>query len=128
MPDKYNAQEYSRPQRVADQIQRELAVIIQQDMKDPRVGMTTVSAVELSRDLSHAKVFVSFLTTEKDAVEGIVTPVKILNQASSFLRSKLGQRMQLRAIPSLRFHYDKSLQQGNYLSNLIDQAIAKNKA
>lgn len=119
------AQEYSRPQRVADQIQRELATIIQQDVKDPRVGMTTVSAVEVSRDLSHAKVFVSFLT--QDADKDVDLSVKILNQASSFIRNKLGKRMQLRAVPSLRFYYDKSLQQGNYLSQLIDQALAKGK-
>jgi ribosome-binding factor A len=117
------AQEYSRTQRVADQIQRELAVLIQQEVKDPRVGMATVSAVEVSRDMGHAKVFVTVLGS--DAADEIKTSVKALNNAASFLRGQLGRRMQLRTVPTLRFHYDDSLQRGNYLSNLIDQARSK---
>ena len=117
------AQEYSRTQRVADQIQRELAALIQREVKDPRVGMATVSAVEVSRDLSHAKVFVTILNGAEDTHE-ITESVKALNNASGFLRSQLGQRMKLRIVPTLRFHYDDSLSRGNYLSNLIDQARA----
>jgi len=117
------AQEYSRTQRVADQIQRELAALIQREVKDPRVGMATVSAVEVSRDLSHAKVFVTILNGGEDAHE-ITESVKALNNASGFLRSQLGQRMKLRIVPTLRFHFDDSLSRGNYLSNLIDQARA----
>jgi len=117
------AQEYSRTQRVADQIQRELASLIQREVKDPRVGMATVSAVEVSRDLSHAKVFVTIFNGSEDEQE-IVESVKALNSASGFLRSQLGQRMKLRIVPTLRFHYDDSLSRGNYLSNLIDQARA----
>ena len=117
------AQEYSRTQRVADQIQRELAALIQGEVKDPRVGMATVSAVEVSRDLSHAKVFVTILNGDEDQQE-ITESVKALNNASGFLRSQLGQRMKLRIVPTLRFHFDDSLSRGNYLSNLIDQARA----
>lgn len=117
------AQEYSRTQRVADQIQRELAALIQREVKDPRVGMATVSAVEVSRDLSHAKVFVTVLNGGEDQQE-ITESVKALNNASGFLRSQLGQRMKLRIVPTLRFHFDDSLSRGNYLSNLIDQARA----
>ena len=117
------AQEYSRTQRVADQIQRELAALIQREVKDPRVGMATVSAVEVSRDLSHAKVFVTVLNGGEDQQE-IIESVKALNNASGFLRSQLGQRMKLRIVPTLRFHFDDSLSRGNYLSNLIDQARA----
>ena len=117
------AQEYSRTQRVADQIQRELAGLIQREVKDPRVGMATVSAVEVSRDLSHAKVFVTILNGDEDQQE-ITESVKALNNASGFLRSQLGQRMKLRIVPTLRFHFDDSLSRGNYLSNLIDQARA----
>ena len=117
------AQEYSRTQRVADQIQRELAALIQREVKDPRVGMATVSAVEVSRDLSHAKVFVPILNGGEDTQE-ITESVKALNNASGFLRSQLGQRMKLRIVPTLRFHFDDSLSRGNYLSNLIDQARA----
>lgn len=86
------AQEYSRTQRVADQIQRELASLIQREVKDPRVGMATVSAVEVSRDLSHAKVFVTIFNGSEDEQE-IIESVKALNSASGFLRSQLGQRM-----------------------------------
>jgi len=117
------AQEYSRTQRVADQIQRELAALIQREVKDPRVGMATVSAVEVSRDLSHAKVFVTVLNGGEDQQE-ITESLKALNNASGFLRSQLGQRMKLRIVPTLRFHFDDSLSRGNYLSNLIDQARA----
>ncbi|CAI8364624.1 MAG: 30S ribosome-binding factor [Oceanospirillaceae bacterium UBA2001] len=117
------AQEYSRTQRVADQIQRELAALIQREVKDPRLGMATVSAVEVSRDLSHAKVFVTVLNGGEDQQE-ITESVKALNNASGFLRSQLGQRMKLRIVPTLRFHFDDSLSRGNYLSNLIDQARA----
>jgi len=77
------AQEYSRTQRVADQIQRELAALIQREVKDPRVGMATVSAVEVSRDLSHAKVFVTILNGDEDQQE-ITESVKALNNASGF--------------------------------------------
>ena len=117
------AQEYSRTQRVGDQIQRELASLIQREVKDPRVGMATVSAVEVSRDLSHAKVFVTIFNGGEDKEE-IRESIKALNNASGFLRSQLGQRMKLRIVPTLRFHYDDSLSRGNYLSNLIDQARA----
>ena len=117
------AQEYSRTQRVADQIQRELAALIQREVKDPRVGMATVSAVEVSRDLSHAKVFVTVLNGGEDQQE-ITESVKALNNASGFLRSQLGQRMKLRIVPTLRFYFEDSLSRGNYLSNLIDQARA----
>jgi ribosome-binding factor A len=117
------AQEYSRTQRVADQIQRELAALIQREVKDPRVGMATVSAVEVSRDLSHAKVFVTIFKGDEDQQE-ITESVKALNNASGFLRSQLGQRMKLRIVPTLRFHFDDSLSRGNYLSNLIDKARA----
>ncbi len=117
------AQEYSRTQRVADQIQRELAALIQREVKDPRVGMATVSAVEVSRDLYHAKVFVTILNGDEDQQE-ITESVKALINASGFLRSQLGQRMKLRIVPTLRFHFDDSLSRGNYLSNLIDKARA----
>jgi len=85
--------------------------------------MATVSAVEVSRDLSHAKVFVTIFNGGEDQEE-IRESVKALNNASGFLRSKLGQRMKLRIVPTLRFHFDDSLSRGNYLSNLIDEARA----
>lgn len=117
------AKEYSRKQRVAEQIQKELAQLIQLEMKDPRLGMVTVSAVEVSRDLAFADVYVSFLGV--DDQEKIDQSLKILGQAAGFLRSQLARAIKLRFTPQLRFYYDSSLQRGAYLSSLIDEAVAK---
>ncbi len=117
--------EYSRTQRVADQIQRELATLIQLEMKDPRLGMVTVSAVELSRDMSYAEVYVTVLE-QADSAEVELT-LKILSGAAGFLRTRLAKRVQLRAVPHLRFHYDESVARGQRLSALIDQAVSKDR-
>ncbi|WP_299731158.1 30S ribosome-binding factor RbfA [uncultured Endozoicomonas sp.] len=117
------AKEYSRTQRVADQIQKELAQLIQLEMKDPRLGMVTVSIVEVSRDMSFADIYVSFLGV--DDQEQIDESLKVLNQASGFLRSQLARAIKLRFTPQLRFFFDNSLRRGAYLSSLIDQAVAK---
>lgn len=117
------AKEYSRTQRVADQIQKELAQLIQLEMKDPRLGMVTVSAVEVSRDLAFADIYVSFLGV--DDQEKIDQSLAILNQAAGFLRSGLARAIKLRFTPRLRFYYDNSLRRGAYLSSLIDEAVAK---
>jgi len=117
------AKEYSRTQRVADQIQKELAQLIQLEMKDPRLGMVTVSAVEVSRDMSFADIYVSFLGV--DDQEKIDQSLKVLSQAAGFLRSQLARAIKLRFTPQLRFFYDNSLRRGAYLSSLIDEAIAK---
>ncbi|WP_067515170.1 30S ribosome-binding factor RbfA [Endozoicomonas ascidiicola] len=117
------AKEYSRTQRVADQIQKELAQLIQLEMKDPRLGMVTVSIVEVSRDMSFADIYVSFLGV--DDQEQIDESLKVLNQASGFLRSQLARAVKLRFTPQLRFFFDNSLRRGAYLSSLIDQAVAK---
>lgn len=117
------AKEYSRTQRVADQIQKELAQLIQLEMKDPRLGMVTVSAVEVSRDMSFADVYVSFLGV--DDQQKIDQSLKVLSQATGFLRSGLARAIKLRFTPQLRFFYDNSLRRGAHLSSLIDEAIAK---
>ncbi|WP_066015148.1 30S ribosome-binding factor RbfA [Endozoicomonas atrinae] len=117
------AKEYSRTQRVADQIQKELAQLIQLEMKDPRLGMVTVSIVEVSRDMSFADIYVSFLGV--DDQEKIDESLKVLNQAAGFLRSQLARAIKLRFTPQLRFFFDNSLRRGAYLSSLIDQAVAK---
>ena len=117
------AKEYSRTQRVADQIQKELAQLIQLEMKDPRLGMVTVSVVEVSRDMSFADVYVSFLGV--DDQQKIDQSLKVLSQAAGFLRSQLAKAIKLRFTPQLRFFYDNSLRRGAYLSSLIDEAIAK---
>lgn len=114
------AKEFSRTLRVGEQIRRELAMLIQQEVKDPRVGMVTVTAVDISPDMAHAKVHVTLLDDAHDIDECI----KVLNRAAAFLRRALGKRMQLRVVPSLRFYYDASVERGTALSALIDSAVA----
>jgi len=117
------AREYSRTVRVAEQLRRELAILIQQEVKDPRLGMVTVSDVEVSSDLAHAKVYVTVLGGE-DKIEETVA---VLNRAASFLRRELGRRLVLRIIPRLKFHYDRSISQGAELSALIEKAVHDDK-
>ncbi|HED40963.1 MAG TPA: 30S ribosome-binding factor RbfA [Chromatiales bacterium] len=114
------AKEFSRTLRVGEQIRREIAQLIQQEIKDPRVGMVTVTAVDISPDMSHAKVHVTLLGDDHEVDECI----KVLNRAAAFLRRSIGKRMKLRVVPTLRFHYDASVEQGTALSALIDSAVA----
>lgn len=117
------AKDYSRTQRVSDQLQKELARFIQQNIKDPRLGMVTVSGVDVTRDLAYAKVFVTFLGEEdKDA---IAEQLEVLNNAAGFLRSLLAKSIKLRIMPKLTFYYDESITRGQYLSSLIDKAISE---
>lgn len=117
------AKSFSRPQRVGQELQKEIAFILQREIKDPRLGMVTVSDVELSRDLSYAKVFVTFLNdSEPDVVE---QGLKILNDATGYIRSLVGKAMQLRIIPDLKFVYDESLVEGMRMSNLVNEVIHK---
>lgn len=113
--------DYSRTLRVADQIQRELADLIQHEIKDPRIRQVTITAVEVTRDYSHAKVFYTMLGSreEKFLVENG------LEHAKGFLRSNLSHRMKLRITPQLQFIYDESVERGVRLSKLIDEAIAQ---
>ena len=115
--------EFSRTRRVGEQIQRELAELIREEIKDPRLGFVTLSGVQVSRDLRHAKIYVTVLDEDHDAE----TTVKILNGATSFLRHALAHRMAIRTTPKLYFVYDVSVQQGARLSLLISQAGAEDK-
>lgn len=112
--------EFPRTRRVGEQIQRELAELIRDELKDPRLGMVSVSAVEVSRDLAHAKVYVSVLGTEEQSTES----VKVLNHAAGFLRHKLGKSMHTRTVPEMRFYLDRSLEEGARLGALINKAVA----
>lgn len=114
------AKEFGRADRVAQQIQREIAVILQREVKDPRVGMVTVSDVELTRDLQHAKIFVTFFLNEVDDIEA---GVKVLNDASGYIRILMGKAMKLRVVPEIRFVYDKTLVEGMRISNLITNTV-----
>jgi ribosome-binding factor A len=113
--------DYPRTRRVADQIQRELSDIIRLELKDPRVGMITLTGVEVTPDYAHAKVF---FTRLGDAA-GQDEVLKGLERASGFMRTELAHRMRLRVTPQLHFEYDESVERGMRLSNLIDQAVGK---
>ena len=112
--------DFPRTRRIGEQMQRELAALIRDSVKDPRVGMVTVSAVEVTRDLAHAKVFVTVLGDEKARRDTMTA----LASAAGFLRHELGQRMLTRTVPQLRFVYDESIEHGTRLSALIDAAVA----
>lgn len=116
--------EFKRTDRVAEQLQRELAQIIQLEIKDPRVGMVTVCAVDLSRDLHYATVYVTFLGIE-ESVKATQSAVDVLNEASSFIRVQIGKRMRMRAVPHVKFLFDESISRGRELSSLISNAREK---
>ena len=109
----------ARGARIADQIQRSLAELIRLELRDPRVGMVTLTGVELSRDQSHAKVF--FTTLGPEAV--VEAAAEGLQRAAGFLRSELARRLTTRKVPELHFHYDESIERGVRLSRLIDEAV-----
>lgn len=115
------AKEFGRPQRLADYLVRELSQIIQFEMRDPRLGMVGVTDVEVSKDLMHAKVFVTVMG--KNTREEMEEPLKVLNHAAGFLRSKIAQSATMRTTPSLHFYFDESIVRGSHLSRLIDQAL-----
>jgi ribosome-binding factor A len=112
--------DFSRAARIADQIQRDLSDLIRQEVKDPRIGLVTITAVDVSRDLSHAKVYVSSLGGAASSEQS----TQALQHAAGFLRSQLAQMIKVRSIPQLHFIYDVSVERGARLSQLIDEAVA----
>ena len=116
--------EYSRSQRVVEQIHRELAEMIRLEVKDPRVGFITISGVEITPDYAHAKVFFTSMTGEADVPEIL----QGLRRAGGFLRRELGRRMRIHTIPELHFHYDRSVEEGARLSRLIDDVVRDDAA
>jgi ribosome-binding factor A len=109
-----------RPQKLGDLIQRELSELLQRELRDPRVGMITITGVDVSPDFSHAKVFFTVLEKQRleDAREG-------LRRAAGFLRSRLARRIKLYTTPELRFEYDESVERGDRLSRLINSVTGK---
>ncbi len=107
----------NRSFRVADQIQRDLAELIR-DLKDPRIGMVTISAVEVTPDYAHAKVFFSVLIG--DAAECQIA----LNEAAGFIRNGLFKRLQIHTVPTLHFQYDRTTERAAEMSALISKANA----
>jgi len=115
------AQEFSRTSRISEVIMRELAQMIQQEVSDPRVGMVTVSHVDITSDLKYAKVYVTRLNgveSDQDVDECITG----LTNAAGFLKRGIAKRVEIRTIPELRFHYDKSLEHGFHMDELIAKA------
>ncbi|MEC7375969.1 MAG: 30S ribosome-binding factor RbfA [Pseudomonadota bacterium] len=122
--------EFSRIDRIGDQMQRELAQLIQREVKDPRVGMVTVNAVKVSRDLGYADIYVSLLSTEElteDSPE-VKESISVLNKASGFLRGQVGRAMKLRVVPHLRFHFDTLQGYSRKMDSLIREAVGEKPA
>ena len=107
----------NRSFRVADQIQRDVAELIR-DLKDPRVGMVTVNAVEVTPDYAHAKVFFSLLVGDAAECE------TALNEAAGFLRNALFKRLSIHTVPTLHFVFDRTTERAAELGALIIQANA----
>lgn len=116
--------EFSRTDRIGELVQRELSKLIQQEIKDPRIGIVTITEVRVTKDLAHAKVYTSMLAKSEDE---ILTAVDVLNKAASFLRGQLAKTVKLRKMPELHFTFDKSVTHGPQLSGLIDEALKKDK-
>ena len=109
----------ARSARIAEEIQRSLAELIRLEVRDPRVGLVTLTGVELSRDQSHAKVFFTILGSSDAAEEA----GRGLQHAAGFLRSELAHRLTTRKVPELHFAFDESVERGVRLSRLIDEAV-----
>ena len=114
------AREYNRTERVADYLQRELAALIQHEVRDPRVGMVSITGVSVSRDLGHARVY--YTSMDSDSSEEASETTEALNRAAGFLRSSLSRDSNMRSVPQLRFYFDSSVGRGRHLEDLIRRA------
>ena len=119
------AKEFSRTQRVAQQVKKEIALILQREIKDPRIGMATVSDVEISRDLAYAKVYLTFFSIGDQTAESQLAAVR---ENKGMIRSLLGKAIRLRITPDLTFFFDESLTEGMRMSNLVTQIVESDKA
>ncbi|OGT00988.1 MAG: ribosome-binding factor A [Gallionellales bacterium RIFCSPLOWO2_12_FULL_59_22] len=112
---------FARIDRIAQQVQREIAELVRLEINDPRVRLVTITGVEVAGDYSHAKVFFTRLDGKHaEAQQG-------LESASGFLRKRLAHSLKLRIMPQLHFVYDASVERGSHLSQLIDQAVASDR-
>lgn len=118
------AREFKRTDRLGDQLQRELAQLLEFEIQDPRLRSITVTEVRVARDLAHAKVYVTLLGPEEDRADVL----QVLRHAAGFLRRQLAQRLVVRTTPALHFVYDESVDRGRRLSDLIDTAIDADRA
>ena len=115
----------NRVDKIADLLKKEIALLIQNEVRDPRVGMASVTGVKVSKDLAHANVFVTLLgkSSAAEAQEGI----DALNRAAGFMRTLLAKNVTMRTTPRLKFIFDDSLARGEYLTGLIDEALARDE-
>ena len=114
--------EFNRSERVSGQLRRELAQLVQHEVKDPRVGFVSISDVEVTRDLAHAKVFVTVFEEDQAA-----RSIEALNRAAGYLRRRLGQEMRIRVVPELHFIHDASVETGARMDELIANAVASDR-
>ncbi len=122
---RHSSRSYKRTDRIADQIQKDLALLLQREIKDPRVGMVTINGVTVSKDLAFADVYVTFMGV--DAEQDVDQGLAVLDHAGGYLRSMLAKAIQLRTMPKLRFHYDQTIVDGPKMSRLIASARAKDR-
>jgi len=111
---------FPRTRRVGEQIRRELAELIRDELRDPRLALISMTGVEVSRDLAHARIFVTLVGDPTERAERVAE----LNRAAPLLRRELGRRMRIRTVPALEFRYDEVVERGARLSALIDAAVA----
>lgn len=114
--------EFKRSERVAGSLRRQLAQLIQLEVKDPGVGFVSLSDVEVSRDLAHAKVFITVFESDKAD-----SSLKALKRAAGYLRRRLGQEMRIRSVPELHFFHDSSVETGQRMDSLIEAAVASDR-
>ncbi len=112
--------EFSRSERMAEQLRRELAEIVRDEIKDPRLGFVSFTEVRMSRDLSHAVIYCSVLNSEDQA-----EAIEILNRAVGFIRKEIARRIRARIVPTLKFAIDDSVMRGAAMDSLISKAIEK---
>jgi ribosome-binding factor A len=112
------AREFGRNARIASQMQKELALLLQRGVKDPRLGFVTVNEVEVTKDLAVAKVYVTVLNADSKTV---ARNLEILNEAASYLRREVGKRIRMRSVPELRFYYDETLDTGMRMDAILHE-------
>ncbi|HCG77798.1 MAG TPA: 30S ribosome-binding factor RbfA [Oceanospirillales bacterium] len=121
--------DFSRTSRLGEQIQREVAQMIQFEMKNPNLGMVTLNSVKVAKDLGYADIYFTVMGAKGETDAEIrANTSKILNEAAGYLRSQLARILTTRVTPQLRFHYDETLERGHHLTGLIKQARAEDDA
>jgi ribosome-binding factor A len=114
--------DFARAERVGAEMRRLLAILVHDELRDPRVGMVTVQEVRVTRDLAHAKVYYTCMDESKVAESG-----RALRHSAGFLRARLAKLMRLRTVPELEFAFDKSVAYGTALTALIDRTVAEDE-